>query len=410
MPLMTSDGTDRFFSPEVFDIIIDHIHSDKTTVLSCSTVCRSWLPRCRYHLFHDIDLTPALVEFLCSSPDALHTIVPYIKNITLGDAWSLARREDYDRAISLLLNLTSVHGIAIETWSWDFAKPTFRGLILDAEGALFRNISRLHLQYIRFPSFSALTTLIDKFSVLEDLSFDNVIWELVDSNNLSISNNVQPLRRLKKLSIRSSQAKPILAWLFGGEDFMQAQEDTRQVLHSITLPDLLSSDIGIVGCLLRTLGLSLRHLEVGYFDPISPDTTNFFKAIDLSHNQSLRTLRLHHLNLYQFPPHDFDSSLTIINDGSQVHPLSWVIPLLSNVPPSLVELALDIWLSQEAQLDFLDWKALSSVLAGPHFEGLRSLQFRVMGLREGKDDFKGWLFERLSSWRASRNVVQAAFL
>ncbi|KAG6865439.1 hypothetical protein C0991_002515 [Blastosporella zonata] len=386
--------TNPTFSQEIFDSIIDNLYSHKPTLLICSIVCKSWLPRCRYYLFSTVDLTPKLVKFLTSSPHSLNTIVPYIKDAFLGGAWLPAQREEYDQVISLVLNLDGVRGLSIETWSWDFISPISKGLILNANGIIFQNITRLHLQYLRFPSFDVLATAISSFSNIEDLSFDNVTWDQCEHQ---ISSPIL-FPQLKKLHIRSSLVQPILGWLFG------SMITTAQALHSLSLPELLSSDIHVVGHLLRTLGPSLRHFEVGFLvhNYDNQDMRNLSDAIDFSYNRGLRTLRLHHLTLYQLPPTNHDQPLA--------SPVSWLVPFLSNVASSLVELSLYMWLSQEAHLDLIDWPALSHVLTHPSFGGLDMVQFQVLGLREGRDDLKGWLVSRLSTWQAARNVVQVVFV
>ncbi|KAJ6620588.1 hypothetical protein B0H10DRAFT_1064880 [Mycena sp. CBHHK59/15] len=37
-------------STEIYELIIDHLNTDKLALLACSLVCRSWLPRSKCHL------------------------------------------------------------------------------------------------------------------------------------------------------------------------------------------------------------------------------------------------------------------------------------------------------------------------------------------------------------------------
>ena len=37
--------------PEILDLIIDHLHNERTTLKGCCTVSKSWVPRARKHLF-----------------------------------------------------------------------------------------------------------------------------------------------------------------------------------------------------------------------------------------------------------------------------------------------------------------------------------------------------------------------
>ncbi|KAG6916424.1 hypothetical protein DXG01_006828 [Tephrocybe rancida] len=124
------------------------------------------------------------------------------------------------------------------------------------------------MDYFRFPSFSVLVTATAGFTMLEDLSFDNVTWELADPPPLTLApTDRMPMipRHLQRLHIRSSPINPLLNWLFGHTvDPMDSQAALPQPIHTLILPDLLPNDIYIVGCLLRTLESTLRHFEVGF--------------------------------------------------------------------------------------------------------------------------------------------------
>ncbi|KAJ7509903.1 CNH domain-containing protein [Mycena galericulata] len=48
---------------EIFERIIDFLHTDKSALISCSTVCRSWFPTSRYHLYNLPVIPVALGDF-----------------------------------------------------------------------------------------------------------------------------------------------------------------------------------------------------------------------------------------------------------------------------------------------------------------------------------------------------------
>ncbi|KAK0475585.1 hypothetical protein EDD18DRAFT_196536 [Armillaria luteobubalina] len=41
---------------ELYNLIIDHLHDSKPSLLACSLVCRAWVPECRFHLFYKVVL------------------------------------------------------------------------------------------------------------------------------------------------------------------------------------------------------------------------------------------------------------------------------------------------------------------------------------------------------------------
>ena len=62
MPAGTNlrDDIDRTFPGEVIDNIIDHLYNDVSTLKTGASVCRAWLPSCRYHLFHTTVCYPTI--------------------------------------------------------------------------------------------------------------------------------------------------------------------------------------------------------------------------------------------------------------------------------------------------------------------------------------------------------------
>ncbi|KAF8067826.1 hypothetical protein FPV67DRAFT_1415843 [Lyophyllum atratum] len=407
---------------EVYDAIIDHLHSFKPILSSCSTVCKSWLPACRYHLFYGIDLSPELVKLLCSSAHAMETVTPYLQNVALGRALSMAQRDSFDMVVPFLLNLDNLRGLSLGTRSWSFFGETFVGL-LNAEGNLFQDVTTLRLQYLQFQSFSLLTAFVGRFPMLKDLSFDNVIWDPVESSLTSVSSGFNyrttPPRRLKTLHIRSfSLVKPILLWLFGDNGEIDSEVSLMPSLRSLAIPDIPASDINVVGTVLRVLGSSLHHVEVGFLthNHDDVDMRNLPKVMNLSHNENLRTLHIHHLTLYQFPQAErVPSSIAVkgSTDCLQMPPslFFWLVPFLTEISsPAILTLAFSAWLSDETCLDLIDWPAMSQVLSNPVFGGLKTLQFRVRGLGPERHDLQTWLLARLSAWKASENAVRVLFL
>ena len=42
------------FPPEIFDLVIDHLHGDRNTLKKCSLVSKSWIPRTRKYLLSEV--------------------------------------------------------------------------------------------------------------------------------------------------------------------------------------------------------------------------------------------------------------------------------------------------------------------------------------------------------------------
>ncbi|EJF64777.1 hypothetical protein DICSQDRAFT_52376, partial [Dichomitus squalens LYAD-421 SS1] len=72
---------------ELVDRIIDHLYNDASSLKATSLVCKTWLPRSRFHLFQGVvcDMAPpttsvsALVSLLYGCPD----VAPYVHKLKL---------------------------------------------------------------------------------------------------------------------------------------------------------------------------------------------------------------------------------------------------------------------------------------------------------------------------------------
>ncbi|KAJ6619959.1 CNH domain-containing protein [Mycena sp. CBHHK59/15] len=66
-PRHATDLESPVFPVEIFERIVDFLHSDKAALISCSTVCRAWFPTSRYHLHAALTVVPAVVNVGCCS-------------------------------------------------------------------------------------------------------------------------------------------------------------------------------------------------------------------------------------------------------------------------------------------------------------------------------------------------------
>ena len=44
--------------PEIFDLIVEHLREERTTLKVCCVVAKSWVPRARRHLFTRVEFRP----------------------------------------------------------------------------------------------------------------------------------------------------------------------------------------------------------------------------------------------------------------------------------------------------------------------------------------------------------------
>ncbi|KAJ7770505.1 hypothetical protein B0H16DRAFT_1715175 [Mycena metata] len=399
-------------APELYDHFLDEFHASKSALSTCSSVCRSWLARCRHHLFSAVNLRPDFVKFLRDSPHAFETIAPYICNVGLGGGWLREQQHEFNDVILFMINLERVRVIHMETWSWTYLAPPAATALLSGQGNIFGTLTVLDLKFIHFPSFSTLRTLGSQFPKLRELDFDNVTWDETDPDDADASQPIPPvfLPGLEKLSVYACSNEPIISWLSNAV----AEDGNAMVapIRFLYLPEVLPHEATLVGKFLSTLASSLEVLELGFLAHNSDDTPaiqDVVAGMDLSLHTKLRTIRLHQLSLYQFPgtPPTPTSSPPL----AEISPYVWLIPFLSRIGSSeLSEIAFNIWLGGERQLGLIDWHALVKVLDDGRFTKLRLLQFNVRGIEEAMDEeVRAWISHRLRDWVAAPEFLKVSF-
>ncbi|KAJ7136001.1 hypothetical protein C8R44DRAFT_869694 [Mycena epipterygia] len=397
-------------APELYDHFLDEFHSSRSTLSTCSLVCKVWLPICRHHLFFSINLRPDFVKFLRDSPHAMDTITPYICNVGVGGSWMREQQGESTDMILFMITLDHVRKIHMETWSWNYLASPATTALLEGRGNVFQALRVLDLKFMQFPSFAVLRTLASQFPKLQELVFDNVTWDITEEDPQPDISPPPFLSRFQKLKICACSNTQIISWL----SMAVAEDGTAIVapIRSLNLPEILPREAPLVGKFLASLASSLEHLEVGFlahnYDD-APAIQDAVGEIDLSLHTSLRTIRVHQLTLYQFPT--TPPTPTSSSPLAEISPCLWLVPFLSRMGSSeLSEITFNIWLGEEQQLDLIDWNALVKVLINPLFAKLDLVHFHVRGIEEEMDDeVRGWISHRLRDWEGAQGCLQVSF-
>lgn len=273
-------------APELQDRILDNLHDSKKDLSICSTVCKAWLPTCRFHLFAEVIYNPEFAHFLDSSTHAVNSIAPYVKQVTMKGPFS---QKDEAHISGLILRLEGVVRLHIQTFNWESVKASnYTSFLFLIPGSIFSHrLTSLTLRIINFPSFMVLAALLDALVVLQELSIFDVTWGAHHSlgSNANASNQSMVLKQstLKKLFIEHCDNQRLFNWLRYGvlsEASFRNLNDGEQLqrsfphLAALTIHDILPGQGGMLSGFMRALGESLEHLEVGFL-PYKFDSRDF---------------------------------------------------------------------------------------------------------------------------------------
>ncbi|KAK0475616.1 hypothetical protein EDD18DRAFT_1056690, partial [Armillaria luteobubalina] len=78
---------------ELYNLIIDHLHDSKPSLLACSLVCRAWVPECRFHLFYKVILGPDTADPFSQLLESPHATIASAHTSELYVAQNSVRSE-----------------------------------------------------------------------------------------------------------------------------------------------------------------------------------------------------------------------------------------------------------------------------------------------------------------------------
>lgn len=400
-------------APELYDRILDNLHDSPSALSACSTVWRSWLPTCRYHLFSEVVLSQKFATFLRSR--ANQEVIPFIRKVIINGGWGDPNgksEEDLFLLLGDLENLACLRMNRVVTWE---THDLWRSVTLTAAGTpLSHRLSSLILRSVHFPSFSALALFISTFYNLRELSVEGVTW---GSNVAHIEEGqLPPLETsvLKKLRIASCSFRPIILWIWpelASGRVIEEDHLTPPRLTHLALPEIFPNEGHLLGSLLRTLGASLENLEIGFLSHGSDnsDDRDMFSLVDLSYNTQLKTIACHQVVLFHFPFRDF-STTAFQSSNDLTSRYRWVTDILGTIQSrKILQVTFHVWLSAESQLDLINWSALIRILLSPPLAELRHLRFSVSGIGRDIDLVEVWFRRRFGQMLSSKAKLQVEF-
>ena len=144
--------------PETLDAIIDHLHDEPTTLKTCCTVSKSWVPRTRRHLFARVEFHIPRFDHEAwkkTFPDPSNSPAHHTRSLSIyGPLYAVAGVGDWIRAFN------SVEHLLLADMDLSPLVPFH---------ALSAAVRSLHLTHTTTDAFD----LICSFPLLEDLVLFN---------------------------------------------------------------------------------------------------------------------------------------------------------------------------------------------------------------------------------------------
>lgn len=172
---------------ELCNLIIDHLHDSKPSLSACSLVCRSWVPECRFHLFHKVVLYRGTADPFFQLFESPYATIASAHTRELD----VAQNRQGGNLGSKLLDDLSFQGVLSRCPADVFEhvqklSVTWVGwwTLSDAErlsiGQRFKNVTELALWMVYFQTDEEFQALVTSFPALEILSLRTIRFRVND--------------------------------------------------------------------------------------------------------------------------------------------------------------------------------------------------------------------------------------
>jgi hypothetical protein len=244
--------------PEVIDAILDHLHSDQGTLLTCSLVSSLWLPASRYHAFGRIALhTANLVDFLETINAPRTTLAPYVRRIDIAgldvERFNAGWLQSALPRLGAVLTHVCFLRLADVNWA-NIARPS-RSAFLQAFAG---RITALEIVHIKFETFNDLVEVLASFPLLRGLVLDNLGWSFGSD---PVPDGMRPPGHLHSLALMYCYKRDVLNWFL--RDVGLGDGRTPRV-QRVDFGQIYDTDTVAAGRYLKALGESLEQINVGF--------------------------------------------------------------------------------------------------------------------------------------------------
>ncbi|KAF8877225.1 hypothetical protein CPB85DRAFT_1567979 [Mucidula mucida] len=402
------------FPPEIFDAILDYVHlldaeakstyyaidyslrinSTKPvkTLLPCSLVCRSWVPRTRLHIFNAIHLPhydgtiAATFGALVAHP--LCTFRSHVRRLSLHERYGRSPSEALwmNSVLPQLALLTGVENVYIYHARFtDVAEEQWRaGLPLFGP-----HLKHLDIQFTQFDQVSRMMELVSRCTNLEHLAL-RYIDEDSDGAPKGSDTIVRtpPSRFLRSLALQSgiAMSAEFMTWLCPSPGSIK--------VPTVELRSISVENAHHVSRFLHDVGPSITSLAIGFSDSSFSSTDGqdaFCRVADLTTLTNLETLHFQG-PLTTYPIH-------ITRGLSAKH----IPPILAKLgSPSLKEIRFHVSMKAAEDFEIIDWGSIVLTLNSARYPTLEVLSFRPIK-EDVLEETKAWLDEHVSS-KLRRNV------
>ena len=241
-------------------MIIDHLHSDKSSLFACSLTGRAWLASSRYHLFSNTTLRPHDIEsFSELLRDPCNNIALVVQHLTaIGFDWRHYPLESAESASTTILHtlpgvtahLPMVKFLALFRINLTLCSPE----ILQSTLSNLSGIEALELELVEVRGLDEAVELLCAFPLLKTLSLESFYWtnDTFDPQRSIARLRQRPPFVVHFIDLRHPPPTSLTDWLL----------NPTQTIQTIRCHSFITETTLCLQQALASAGPSIREIEV----------------------------------------------------------------------------------------------------------------------------------------------------
>lgn len=264
--------------------VVAAIAEDKSTLIACSLVCRTWTEHCRQFLFHSIACSPTSAPRLVRFLSLPWNPGQHIRTLRWVHFQELLRQRDVGSYLDQIFHYLHSHTTTqvFDSTRWLLPSPGIETMVTIFQ---FASVRKLVHHETMFISWAFLLHMVSRYSTLEELVLDYITITKIHSPSAEFMSGVPPPPSLKTLSILGPTAAnddALLHWL--------QHPNTPAHIAKLTLA---TNNVAFANIDFRKLATHLTEVEILVVHPVLSRTpvTKLFE-LDFTPCIHLTTLRV----------------------------------------------------------------------------------------------------------------------
>jgi len=243
-----------FLFPEITDVIVDNLHTDKSSLRACGLTARTWLPSSRYHLFARVTLRPSnILSFTKLLEYPLNNIAPVVRHLAVELDTDKKTILGASLVLPLLPSITAhlrmIKSLSLARIDWSQCSPEILQNTLSNLGG----VETLELNRVTVRGPEGAVDLLCAFPLLKGISINSLNYSVGYNRSLTLTRHRRrPSFVINSINLYMPPPIALMVWLL----------KPIPIIHAIRCMSLVMDYDTALAKILASAGATIRQIEI----------------------------------------------------------------------------------------------------------------------------------------------------